>query len=322
MSTSFRRASSRRTRIKAALCGPSKSGKTFSSIYLGDLFLKRLSAAGFPAGNGRIAVIDSENGRSEYYGVPEGGQPGPGQFDFDIYDLYQVKPESYADAFKEAAGVGYGLIIVDSITHEWAGKGGLLDAKAQLVATGGKNSFTAFDTITPRHNDFIEAIVRYPGHLIATIRAKTDYAMESNGGKTTVQKVGLGPVQRDGIEYEFDIFGMVSPDHSIVFECRGQLAARMNGRRFAPEEVPDVAAMMADFIIGSSVMPASIITGDEIVALKELGSEIGMGEANWATVLKGQKAKAFTDLSREQFDKVRTTIIATKAKKEGAAANI
>ena len=318
MSTSFRRASTRRTRIKAALCGPSKSGKTYGAIYLADCFLKRLADAGYPAGNGRIAVIDSENGRSEYYGIPEGGSPGPGQFDFDIYDLYQVKPESYVDAFNEAARGGYGLIIVDSITHEWAGKGGLLDAKAQLVTSGGKNSFTAFDTITPRHNEFIEAIVRYPGHLIATIRAKTDYAMESNGGKTTVTKLGLGPVQRDGIEYEFDIFGMVSPDHSIVFECRGQLAATMNGRRFGPEEVPDVASMMADFIIGSNSVPLSVITGDEIVALKELGASIGMGEPNWATVLKGQKVKAFTDLSREQFDKVRSTILATKAKKEGA----
>ena len=118
MSTSFRRASTRRTRIKAALCGPSKSGKTYGAIYLADCFLKRLADAGYPAGNGRIAVIDSENGRSEYYGIPEGGSPGPGQFDFDIYDLYQVKPESYVDAFNEAARGGYGLIIGPRATRE------------------------------------------------------------------------------------------------------------------------------------------------------------------------------------------------------------
>ena len=65
------------------------------------------------------------------------------------------------------------------------------------------NSFTNWGKITPLHNAFVQKIQQSPCHIIATIRSKQDYLMQTQNGKTTVEKVGLKMIQRNGLEYEF-----------------------------------------------------------------------------------------------------------------------
>jgi alpha-glucuronidase len=96
------------------------------------------------------------------------------------------------------------VIILDSISHEWDGDGGVLDIHAQMAG----NSFTNWSKITPRHNALVQKILSSGSHIISTIRSKQDYVITEKNGKSVPEKVGMKGVQRDGLEY----------DYTIVFE--------------------------------------------------------------------------------------------------------
>lgn len=170
--------------VKIGLIGPSGSGKTFSSL---------LIASGIGE---KTCLIDTESKRGLYYA--------------DIYEYDHATleppftPEAYIDAIGAAYKAGYKTIIVDSASHEWIGKGGCLEIHtAETQASNSKNSYTAWEKVTPRHNRFIETIVRCPVNLIITLRGKDEYIIEENGnGKKSPKKVGVGAQMRDGLEYE------------------------------------------------------------------------------------------------------------------------
>lgn len=198
----IQKAERKAVKLKLALTGPSGAGKTMGSILL---------AKGL-ADDGKILVIDSEDGKSNLYAdhaLTEG-------IDFDVLELdapYTV--EKYVKAIEIGESHGYAVIIVDSITQEWDGQGGLLDKKAVIDARGG-NSYTNFKTVTKEHESFKAKLVHCNTHLIATMRSKQDYIIEQNDkGRSAPKKVGLKPIQRDGIEYEFDIVFDATADHHV-----------------------------------------------------------------------------------------------------------
>jgi hypothetical protein len=160
----------------------------------------------------RIAVIDTENkSASKYIGRP--GVP-----EFDVCELDSYAPAKYVEAIKFAEREGYDVIIVDGATQAWAGKDGALEMvdKAAKRSQSG-NSFTAWRDVTPQHNSLVEAFVQCKAHLIVTLRAKMEYIMEEDSrGKKTPRKIGMAPVQRDGMEYEFDVVGDMDVDHNLV----------------------------------------------------------------------------------------------------------
>jgi hypothetical protein len=111
-------------------------------------------------------------------------------------------PEKYIDAIKDCENAGMEVIIVDSITHEWDGKGGILEISNSMTG----NSYTNWAKITPRHNAFIDSILQSKSHIITTVRRKQDYEMTTNpNGKLTPVKVGLKEVTREGFEYELTV---------------------------------------------------------------------------------------------------------------------
>ncbi len=98
------------------------------------------------------------------------------------------------------------VIIIDSITHEWQGKGGCLDLHEKETAKMRiPNSFTAWSKITPLHQEFINTILQSKCHIISTIRSKTEYVLTERNGKQVPQKVGMSPITRDGFEFEVTI---------------------------------------------------------------------------------------------------------------------
>lgn len=154
--------------------------------------------------SGKICVINTESGAVEkYLGLSPDGTP----FDFDIAEMPDFAPTRYTQLIQEAGREGYDVIIIDSLSHAWAGSGGALELKDRK----GGNSFTAWKDITPMHNAMIEAILRSPAHVIATMRTKVGYVIEEEvdpktGAKKSVpKKIGMEPVQRQGMEYEFDV---------------------------------------------------------------------------------------------------------------------
>jgi hypothetical protein len=170
------------------ITGPSGSGKTFSALQM---------AKGIVGERGRIACIDTEHGSASLYSD---------QAEFDVLELEApYSPERFIDAISAAESAGYDLLIIDSMTHEWSGKGGVLEIHDQVSKTQkGGNSYTAWASVTPRHNAFIERILQSKIHIICTLRSKADFVLETNAqGKQSPRKVGMAPIQRDGIEYEF-----------------------------------------------------------------------------------------------------------------------
>ncbi|MDH2379213.1 ATP-binding protein [Providencia rettgeri] len=181
----FAKALRKKAKLRLALTGPSGSGKTYGALEI----TKGLG--------GKTAVIDTEKGSASLYSD---------RFNFDVLELDPpFTPERFIEAIGAAQEAGYDNLIIDSITHEWSGSGGcleLLDGLAKAKYRG--NTWSAWSEITPRHNAFLDAILRSDLHIIATMRSKTETAQVDKGnGKKGVDKLGMKSEQRDGVEYEF-----------------------------------------------------------------------------------------------------------------------
>ena len=230
MSLEFRKAERKKAKLRLALIAPSGFGKTYSALRV---------AKGL---GGPVAILDTESGSADLYA---------GDFEYDVLQMNApFEPAKFVKAIKAAEEAGYTTIILDSLSHAWAGSGGLLD-KHGAIANKGGNSFAAWSKVTPDHNALIDAILQSSIHIIATMRSKTDYSME--GGKVT--KLGLAPVQRAGMEYEFTtVFdldkthqGHTSKDRTGMFDNRivemdekvgEQFAAWLEGTSPTEEKTP------------------------------------------------------------------------------------
>lgn len=195
----FHKASKRQIKARIAIDGPSGSGKTYTA----------LNAATALAAGGPIAVIDTERGSASLYSDT---------FNFDVLELESFSPQTYTEAIHAAERSGYAVIVIDSLSHAWDGEGGALDL-ADNAARRQKtpNSFTAWKEVTPLHRRMVDAILGSPAHIIATMRSKMEYVQEKDAnGKTTIRKIGLAPVQRAGIEYEFTLVGDMDLEHNLI----------------------------------------------------------------------------------------------------------
>lgn len=190
------RATKCRAKLRLGMSGPAGSGKTYSAL---------LIAHGL---GGRIGLIDTEHGSGDLYAdlLPEG------------YDVLQLTPpftpSRYIEAIHAFEATGVQTLIIDSLSHAWSGEGGSLDRHGKLADRSG-NSWQAWRQVTPEHNALVEAMLQSPCHVIATMRAKTEYVQEKDErtGRQVVRKIGLAPVMRDGIEYEFTIFMELDSQH-------------------------------------------------------------------------------------------------------------
>lgn len=212
----FKKAEKKQAKLRLAFTGPSGSGKTYSALIMASGIGKK------------IALIDTENHSASLY-VGEKGIP-----EFDTVEVdapYTVA--KYVEAIDAAANAGYDVIIIDSISHAWAGEGGLLAQKEALDGTGRGSSYTNWASITKDHEKFKSWLLKVDSHIIATMRSKQDYVLETNDkGKQVPRKVGLAPIQRDGIEYEFTmVLDMAMNHYASVSKTR---AASFDGRLFIP----------------------------------------------------------------------------------------
>jgi len=192
----FKPATKKQSKLRLALTGPSGSGKTFSALSI---------AAGLGE---KVAVIDTEHGSASLYAD---------KFKFDVCNLDSFSPESYVEAIKGAEDAGYDVIIIDSLSHAWIGKDGALEQVDNATRrSGSKNSYFAWRDVTPKHNALVESIIQSKAHVLCTMRAKTEYTLDKDDkGKVMPRKIGLAPVQRDGMEYEFSIAGELDLEHNF-----------------------------------------------------------------------------------------------------------
>jgi DNA polymerase III delta prime subunit len=196
----FSKATKKQARARVAFCGPSGTGKTFTALSV---------ARGLVGPEGRIALIDSEHGSAAKYAD---------LFDFDHCILTSFSPDRYVEAIHVAEEGGYDAIVLDSLSHAWMGKDGALeqvDAAADRSRSG--NKFVAWREVTPKHQALVEAILQSACHVFATMRSKTEYILEKDEkGNSVPRKIGMAPVQRDGIEFEFDVVGDLDLRHKLL----------------------------------------------------------------------------------------------------------
>lgn len=197
----FNRATKTKAKLRLALAGPAGSGKTYTALKIAEVL----------AEGGKIAVIDTENASASKYAD---------LFEFDSADLTVqtgFSPERYLELLHGAEADGYAVIVIDSLSHEWAGQDGILQSVDQAAAQVSGNKFVAWGRVTPRHDKLVRAIVESSAHIICTLRAKMEYVQEKNDrGRTEIRAVGMKPIQRDELEYEFDVYGLLDQDNRLI----------------------------------------------------------------------------------------------------------
>lgn len=219
----FTKAARKKAKLRLAITGPSGAGKTYSAL---------LIAKGI---GGSIAVIDTEHESASLYADM------PGMPEFDSLNLAPpYNPERFVEAIEAAEAAGYNVLIIDSLSHEWSGKGGCLELVDEIARAKYKgNSWSAWNDITPRHRQLLDALLRSQLHIIATMRSKTETAQTEENGRKKVVKLGMKAEQRDGSEYEFTTvldlvhdghFALASKDRTGLFNGDPKAVTEDTGR--------------------------------------------------------------------------------------------
>jgi len=184
--------------LRCALFGPSGSGKTMTALRMAKGIADKM---GVP-----VAVIDTEARSASKYAD---------RFAFEVDNLEKKTIDHYLVSMESAKKAGYKVLVIDSLSHAWRELTEEVDRIAQSSAS--KNTFSPWAKVNPKQKRFIDAILNYPGHIIATMRSKTEWVVgEGKNGKTAPEKLGLAPEQGKGIEYEFDLLVELNQRHEAV----------------------------------------------------------------------------------------------------------
>lgn len=225
----FQKATRAQLKARVAFAGPTGSGKTWTSLEWATVL----------AGRGRIAYVDTERGSAALYAD---------HFDFDVMAFDPpYDPQRLADILKAAETHGYAVVVVDSLSHFWEGEGGTRDIADAAAARSGGNSFAGWKDATPKLRHLIDVMLGLDAHLVATMRSKMEYVLETNDrGKQAPRKVGLAPVMRAGVEYEFTLVGDIDLDHRIAITK--SRCDRLADELVQPGRADEAAKVFADWL--------------------------------------------------------------------------
>jgi hypothetical protein len=192
----FTKATKKAAKGRVALDGPSGSGKTYTALTIASVLGER------------VAVIDTEHGSASKYAD---------LFDFDTLGLHRYSPQILIDSLAAAAGAGYDVVIVDSLSHFWMGTDGMLEQVDKAGKRAGGHGMSGWKEMRPVERQMVEALLAYPGHVICTLRVKTDWVEgENSRGKRQMMKVGTKAEQREGLEYEFDLVASMDLNNELT----------------------------------------------------------------------------------------------------------
>lgn len=268
---------------RIAIDGPPGSGKTWTALAI---------ATGLANGK-KVLVLDTEHETAKKYAD-----------EFEFYEgakLEDYSPDNYT-RFIEAAGRvdGVGVLVIDSLSHAWSGKGGALEQVDKIAKRSNSgNTFAAWRDVTPMHNRLVEAMLAVPLHLIVTMRTKTEYVLEKNEttGKLQPRKLGMAPIQRDGIEYELDLVGDMNLDHDfVVSKTRYKFLDGAVIRRPGKELGEDIGKWLA----GAKALP-QLPTDADIRALVALGEKVDKRPEDIMAISKKMFGKSPRELPLERF---------------------
>ena len=250
------RAERKQARLRLAVCAASNGGKTWTSLELAFGLVEQLIALGVLEGRveGKIGVIDTERKSAQLY-----AHLGP-------YDTIDLGPphsvERYVGALQALERAGCAVIILDSISHAWQGAGGVLSLLDRFET---HERFSAFGKVVNKAQDeLVDAMLRSPCHIIATMRSKTAWVLEdkeNRQGRTvkTPRRIGLAPIQRPGIEFEFTTLLDLDTDthHARVVKNRCPLFEDWQPKKITREH----GRLLADWLMEGAPEPKEPISG-------------------------------------------------------------
>lgn len=285
MAIQIRKAARRKAKLRIGMSGPSGSGKTFSAILLAKGVLK---------GNlEKVTIIDTENGSADLY-----SHIG----DYNVIPLTApYTPEKYIEAIEACQKAGMELVIIDSVSHEWDGKGGLLEANELLGQTKFKgNTWAAWSVTTPRHQKFIESITSSNMHIITTARSKTD-TIQTEDKK--IKKVGLKEIQREGFEYELTL------NLNLDREGHYALASKDRTGIFSEKDPFIVSEKTGELLLewseaGAELSVAPVIVNKEQIAKDEKDNQEKLILAKKGDIMNKLKVLGFAPKSAEDVSAI------------------
>lgn len=290
----FQKAERTQAKLKLGIQGPSGSGKTDGALAIARAIVG-------PAG--KIALADTENGSASLYAD---------RYDFDTLSIQPpYLSAKYEEAIDAAVAADYGALVIDSISHQWDGDGGILARKEATDARGG-NSWTNWRAFTKEYNQFVGKILSAPLHIIVTMRSKQDYVLEANDkGKQAPKKVGMKAIQREGAEYELTVNFDVQMDHRAK---ASKDRTGLFGDHLWDLRDPKTAKILLDWY--QNAKPVALATQEQRNKLQILADAQGVPEA-WATRIT---ALLLTQLTAEKAEATIDTIV--KQLNSGKAANV
>lgn len=198
------------SRLVIGISGVSGSGKTYTALQL---------AWGLAGGNAKkVGLLDTENKRGSLYADSLRDKTGK-VHKFLIGDLYApFSPQRYIDAILEFQAAGVEVLVIDSVSHEWNGLGGVLHLVNQQA-----KSITGWKLYKPEHQRFMNTMLQCDMHIIVCIRAanKTDWSDPKN----PVSK-GFMPIQQEEFMFEMTASMMMwdGGKSRQVLKCPDELA--------------------------------------------------------------------------------------------------
>ena len=284
----FTKAARKQSKLRLCISGPSGSGKTIGALTIADSI----------KGNGRVAVIDTENGSASLYA---------NKFDFDVLNLEPpYSPDRFIEAILSAQQAGFSVIVIDSATHEWEGSGGCLEMNEQTARAKFKgNTWSAWSDTNVQHQKFINAIIHSTCHVICTARSKTETAQE---GKR-IMRLGTKLVQRDNFEYEFTVaLDLVHDGHfATAIKDRTEVFANLNSQPITPDTGKLLLNWLEDGKSQDDILQSYLLDMDAMETMSEL---VNLYQAAYREVegfaddVKLNKLVAAKDKRKSELEKV------------------
>lgn len=184
-----------RTPILVGLIGPSGTGKTFSALRLAGGF-QRVTG-------GDTYVIDTEARRALHYA--------------DKFKFVHVpfgapfSPLDYLDAVNYCVGRGATTIVIDSMSHEHEGPGGVLEMHAAIHAEMGghpKTSMLAWQKPKAARRRLINSLLQIPCNFIFCFRAKEKMKIVKGADPVPL---GFMPIAGEEFVYEMTMKALLLP---------------------------------------------------------------------------------------------------------------
>ncbi len=223
----IKRAVRKGQKARIALASPSGGGKTWTALELASVLA---------AEDGRVLVIDTERGEASLYADDFAFDTIEWQPPFSPVELAQVVREVHSD---------FAVVVVDSLSHFWKGPGGTLSIVDDHAPKG--NSYVGWKVGTEAQDEMVAALTSAECHVIATMRSRTAYVLETDErGKQVPRKVGMAPQQRDDLEYEFTVTGELDKEHNLRVD-KSRCSA-LADRVFSAGHAQEMASVLLDWL--------------------------------------------------------------------------